>query len=363
MNKRHISFIILYFAFMISCSTQSGSGCEPGTPCIPKTGPHPTLSDYRLFQGELNQLQPIDALLPYDLNTELFSDYAQKKRFVHIPNGKTITQSSNGELEFPIGSILVKTFLFNHNMQDPSSARKILETRLLILQENGWSAETYVWNEAQTEATLHQTGDTKMVSWLDENGTEKSVSYRIPSVNDCSNCHGGNENITPLGPTIRNLNKSYFYDDGESNQITRWQQSGFINVDENPSTMPQLPVWNDPTSAPLNLRARAYLNVNCASCHNPSGSASNSALFLDYDRKDPFHLGICKSTIAAGTGSGGLTYNIVPGKPEESILHYRMNSDEPAVRMPEIGRKLIHKEGVELIRDWIENLDMPACGE
>lgn len=362
-HKTCLSLTILLLLILASCTTKSETGCEPDIPCIPETGPHPLLSDYGLFKGELQQLEPIDALLPYDVNTELFSDYAQKRRLIYIPDGKSIVQTAEGDLEFPLGSVLVKTFMYEHNLQDESGERTILETRLLILREEGWSAETYVWNEDQTEATLHQTGDTKTISWNDEEGVQRNVSYRIPSVNDCSNCHGGNGDISTLGPTIRNLNKTYFYDDGESNQITKWQQNGFLQVDKDPSTMPQLPVWDDPASASLNLRTRAYLDVNCANCHHPSGSASNSALFLEFEQTDPFHLGVCKTAVAAGTGSGGLRYNIVPGKPEKSILFYRMNSTEPAIRMPEIGRTLIHEEAVELIGEWIKNLNLPPCDE
>lgn len=359
--KTCLSLIVLSLMLLTSCSTKSENGCEPGIPCIPENGPHPFLSDYGIFEGDLEQLEPVDALLPYDLNTELFSDYAQKNRLVYVPEDQTMEHTGGDKLDFPVGSILVKTFLYDHDLQDDSGERTILETRLLILRDDGWTAETYVWNEDQTEARLHRIGETKEISWNDEKGVHWDVTYRIPSVNDCSNCHGSNGQITPLGPKISNLNKTYSYDDGESNQITRWQEKGFLQVDEDLSNLTRLPGWDDPSSGPLNLRARAYLDVNCSNCHNPSGSASNSALFLEYERTDPFHLGICKNAVAAGAGSGGLTYNIVPGKPAESILYFRMNSTKPEIRMPEIGRTIIHDEAVELIRKWIQNLDLPPC--
>lgn len=356
-----LSLVVILMALLVSCSTKSETGCEPGIPCIPEKGPHPLLSDYGLFKGELKQLKPVDALLPYDVNTELFSDYAQKHRMVYIPEGQTIEHLGEDALDFPVGSILVKTFLYDHNLQDNSGERTILETRLLVLREGGWTAETYLWNEDQTEAKLHRTGDTRAVSWKDERGLQRDVAYRIPSVNDCSNCHGGSGKIVPLGPTVSNLNKLFSYNDGTTNQLTKWQQKGFLQVKEDPESMSRLPDWNDPSSGPLDLRARAYLDVNCSNCHNPSGSASNSALFLEYGRTDPFHLGICKNAVAAGAGSGGLTYSIVPGKPDESILYFRMNSTKPEIRMPEIGRTLIHDEAVDLIREWIQNLDLPPC--
>ena len=91
-------------------------------------------------------------------------------------------------------------------------------------------------------------------------------------------------------------------------------------------------------------------------CHNPGGFASNAALNLEYWRAVDREYGICKTPVAAGSGSGGLQYAIVPGDADASITAYRMNSNEPDVRMPEIGRTVIHDEGVALIRQWIDSL-------
>jgi hypothetical protein len=79
-------------------------------------------------------------------------------------------------------------------------------------------------------------------------------------------------------------------------------------------------------------------------------------LHLTSLEKDPAHLGFCKSPVAAGKGSGGLRYDIHPGQPDSSILVYRMQQQDPGVRMPELGRQLLHEEGVALIREWIASL-------
>jgi hypothetical protein len=67
-------------------------------------------------------------------------------------------------------------------------------------------------------------------------------------------------------------------------------------------------------------------------------------------------LGVGKAPVAAGKGSGGRLYSIVPGKPDESILQFRIESTHPGIMMPEVGRKLVHTEGVELVRRWIAEL-------
>jgi hypothetical protein len=110
-------------------------------------------------------------------------------------------------------------------------------------------------------------------------------------------------------------------------------------------------------SKSLNERARSYLDINCSHCHNSHGPARNSALNLRFDENDKHKLGVYKKPIAAGNGSGGLFYDIVPGKADQSILLYRMNSNKPGVAMPELSRSLIHEEGVTLIKEWINQMD------
>ena len=68
------------------------------------------------------------------------------------------------------------------------------------------------------------------------------------------------------------------------------------------------------------------------------------------------HFGICKTPVAVGRGSGDRPYDIYPGNPDESILVYRMEHSDPAIAMPELGRGVVHAQGVALIRDWIAAL-------
>ena len=63
-----------------------------------------------------------------------------------------------------------------------------------------------------------------------------------------------------------------------------------------------------------------------------------------------------KSTVAAGRGAGENLFDIVPGKPDQSILTFRMQTNDPGIAMPELGREQVHAEGVALIRDWISNM-------
>ena len=310
--------------------------------------PEKKLSDYELFEDLTNQL-PSDGVHPYILHSSLFSDYADKERFVYVPEGVKAKFKPNEVYEFPVGAVLVKTFSYS---ETTSMGKKLLETRLLLNQENGWKAHTYVWNEEQTDAFLKVAGYTyENIEFL-KNGELMQVSYRVPNQNQCKECHLKNNAIMPIGPKSRNLNFSIQYKDEEENLISFWIENGLV---ENHMPLDLIVNWTD-QSATLNHRARAYLDINCGHCHLSSGSASNTGLYLNYTETNDMNIGIFKKPVAAGRASADLKYSIVPGKPQESILLHRMNSLDPGVMMPESGRALLHIEGVELINDWIENL-------
>ena len=121
--------------------------------------------------------------------------------------------------------------------------------------------------------------------------------------------------------------------------------------------METLPVMDHHQTGSVSQRARAWLHVNCAHCHNPNGSARTSGLDLRLTQRDPAKFGVNKVPVAAGHGSGGRSYDIVPGKPDESILLYRIESDDPGIAMPSVAKNLIPVEAAALIRQWIEQLD------
>ena len=316
------------------------------------------LSEYGFFSGNMVDLIPVEGILPYDLITPLFSDYAQKARFLKIPEGTKAKYESFSVLDFPLGTILIKNFFYSNDFTDASKGRKVLETRLLIHEEKGWKALPYIWNDEQTEATLEIAGGKKEISWVHYDGTQKSLSYSIPNINQCKGCHIKGSEMKPIGPAVRHLNRDFEYADGSFNQIEKLLAENLIEgVPENREAWPKVPVWNDASTGSLTSRARAYLDVNCGHCHRAEGPANTSGLLLDYHHNNPNHLGIYKTPVAAGRGAGHLQYSIVPGKPEESILTFRMKSEDPGVMMPELGRKLIHKEGVAVIEEWIASLN------
>lgn len=307
--------------------------------------PFPKLSDYGFFAGGPAHQQPNLRVVPYDLRTPLFSDYALKKRFVWMPEGAGAAVADNGDFIFPEGAILIKTFYYPADFRQPGHNHTLIETRLLVRQDSAWQAYTYIWNEEQTGAELSIVGDYRSMEWIDAQGRSQSVEYLIPNKNQCRSCHSESGKLMPIGPKLRHLN----YD----NQLAGWQRVGYLPEAE--FGIGAVPAYDDP-GQPLAVRARAYLDVNCGHCHRAEGPAHTTGMFLNYEETDPLRLGWCKTPVAAGKGSGGRQYGIVPGEPGASILLYRMESNDPGVMMPEIGRGIAHAEGIALIRDWIEAL-------
>ena len=307
------------------------------------------LSEFEFFLDDSAQL-PDDKVIPYELISTLFSDYSYKQRWVYVPNNKKAEYVENWVFDFPTGSALIKTFYYPVDERAPELGKQLLETRLLLRKESGWEAVSYAWNEEQNEAYKKIAGKTINASWTDFMGEEKSVRYRVPNVNQCKECHDADDQISPIGPKARNINKELDFKDGEFNQLVYWMNREII--DEYPMDLVSPVDWLD-ESKDINDRVRSYLDVNCGHCHSPTGNANSTGLYLHLNETRDINLGVFKKPVATGRGSGGNKYSIVPGKPEESILLYRMQSMDPGVMMPESGRALTHEEAVEMIREWI----------
>ena len=336
------------------------AACGHGGVRVHLAEPFPTkLSAWRLFTGDPAALKPNAGVVPYDINTPLFSDYATKYRFVWMPPGTPATYNDDDTFDFPAGTIFSKTFAFPD--ADRGGKQRIIETRLLVHARSGWVGLPYVWNSKQTEATLDVAADPTVVHWVHPSGARYTIDYRIPNTNQCKGCHDRSKVMTPIGPKARNLNKDFNYPEGRANQIAYWTKVGYLKGAPPPEKAPKLAVWDDPSSGTLDQRARAYLEMNCGHCHNPRGPANTTGLYLMAAQTDPMRLGLCKVPVSAGQGSGDLLFDVVRGKPEESIMIHRMESTTPKVMMPELGRTVVHQEGVALIREWIASMQ-GSCG-
>ena len=303
------------------------------------------LSAFGLFHFN-NPKQPL-ARFGYTLRAPLFSDYTDKHRYISIPAGKKATVGPDGVIVFPVGTVLVKSF----GWPDVNEGRPV-ETRLLIRRASGWVALPYIWDADGKDATLALGGRRVPVSFQSPDGETHEIRYAVPNKNQCKECHSLGGEIVPIGPKTRN----FIIDPAVSPELRS------LYFDNPAALKPVMPQWDDPKSGNVADRARAYLDVNCAHCHNPAGSASNSGLFLRWtDDPAGVNYGIGKRPTAAGRGSGGMDFAIAPGDPEHSYMIYRLESTDPGIAMPEVGRSTVHKEGAALLRQWIAQ--MPKDGQ
>tara|TARA_B110000438_G_scaffold38757_1_gene38559 strand:+ start:100 stop:1143 length:1044 start_codon:yes stop_codon:yes gene_type:complete len=316
----------------------------------------PKLSDYGFFVGDLAKQQPSENVLPYEVSAKLFSDYAIKSRFVVLPKGEQILYQSNEEFIYPVGSTLIKSFYYPTDIRYPEKNIRLMETRLLINTPEGWIGYPYVWNKTQTEAFLEIAGERLDVSFINSQGNKESFNYSVPNFNQCKGCHVNQNKMKPIGTKARLLNHDYEYPEGSMNQLKKWSILDMINNLPEISTISHTPNYNDPNDGTLEERARGWIDINCAHCHRLGAPGETSGLFLNIEEKNKTRLGIYKPPVAAGRATGNLKYTISPGSPEKSIMIKRMLSKDPGIMMPELGRKLVHKEGVELVSQWIKNM-------
>ncbi|TMM55901.1 T9SS type A sorting domain-containing protein [Maribacter algarum] len=325
------------------------------------------LSETGAFSDLIN-LTPTDGLIPYDLVESFWSDGAIKKRWMAIPNdgshntaAEKIAYSDVDDWNFPIGSVIVKHFELPINENNPSITKR-LETRFSIKASDGnFYFVTYKWNDQQTDAELLTSGLDESIDITKANGSTTTQTWSYPSTIDCVTCHNPTTGGT-LGTRARYLNKDFTYSETgrTANQLVTLSHLGILDqtiTDTDANTILTSKSIDD-ASATLDEKARSYMDLNCAYCHRPgTGNRGDFDLRLNLDivqtgllTANPYlPLGIPNEKIVA------------PGNPSASIVYHRMNSTDPAIRMPPIAKNKIDANAVQLIDDWISQLDPDPC--
>jgi uncharacterized repeat protein (TIGR03806 family) len=363
--KFRVAFALLtVFSVLAFACKKEEEEPEPDVPVVPDTAvnvdlaamPFENLSEYRFFVNALKDLEPNARVIPYDVITPLFSDYAKKKKFIWMPEGTSASYNGDHELlQFPDGTVMIKNFYYDQ--VQPQNARKIIETRLLYKKDGEWLFAEYVWNDAQTEATLLMDGAYQDIEWMNESNELQSVNYRIPSEVECFTCHKKNDIASPIGPKPQNINRDYPYSDGVRNQLEKWQEVGYLD-NSIPAEINTVADWTD-VNLPIRDRVRAYVDMNCAHCHREGSHCDYRPIRLAWsETEDDANLGICVDPQEFINPQ--LTKIINRGIPNRSVMLFRMNTTVTQYRMPLLGRTVIHQEAVDLFTEFIDSLE-PAC--
>ena len=299
--------------------------------------------------------QTVPGLIPYTVNSPLWSDAAHKERFIALPGDSKIAFTPNRGWNFPDGAVLVKTFSLDLEDGTPASRHRI-ETRLLTRQQGEWVGYSYAWNEAQTEATLVQkTGVDRTFTIQDARapGGKREQTWHYPSRAECMVCHSRAANFV-LGLTALQMNKVHDYGAVSDNQLRTLSHIGVFTepLPNPPEEYGKLVNPYNP-QAPLDARARSYLHANCAQCHIGAGGG-NALMELEFTTAP-------ESTNIFGVVPQHTTFSIAdamliaPGNPDRSIIYQRLLRRGPD-QMPPLATSMIDDQAVKLFREWISQM-------
>ncbi|MDP0491608.1 MAG: FG-GAP-like repeat-containing protein [Verrucomicrobiota bacterium JB023] len=326
-------------------------------PAVGGSQPPALLSEVGAFR-DLENLEPVDSLVPYEVNTPLWSDGAVKQRWLSIPSdgvrdseAERIVFDLEQPWTLPAGAVAVKHFALPLDESDPSILRP-LETRFLVALGGGdFYGVTYRWREDGTEADLVVTAVSDEIEVRAAEGSLRTQTWEYPTQNDCRFCHNQGAGVF-LGLRTWQMNLAIDGEEGAANQITQWAQDGlFTNLTGDEADWPRGVSVDDP-EASLELRSKSYLAANCANCHNENdllGTSFALDFHVPFDEAD-----LINATPLYDLGITGAEV-VKPGEPEASILCVRMETSD-VHRMPPIGRSLVDQEAAETVDAWILTL-------
>jgi uncharacterized repeat protein (TIGR03806 family) len=318
------------------------------------------LSQTGLFR-DLKTLEPNPSLIPYEINSPLWSDRALKKRWIGLPSEEKIIGDASGRWTFPVGAVLLKHFdlpmderAAAYANQGEAKTRR-LETRILVRDNlGGVYGASYRWNADETDAYLVNFSTTEEIEYFDREGNAKKQTWAFPGRLDCLSCHN---TASPgvLGFNARQLNREIRSQGLNENQLVKFSAAGMLALDRSDAELPNLPKLSalDDTTQSVEHRVRSYLDSNCSHCHAPGGRAA----LWDARIETPLVRGqIVDGAAITHRGDDARARVVKPGDLDWSFLYIRMASNEPALRMPPLARHVVHEDAVALVKQWISSL-------
>ncbi len=279
--------------------------------------------------------QPSANTIPYAVRAPLWSDGADKSRFLALPNNQSISINADGDWSFPLGSVLIKHF----RLQD-----KLIETRLLMRHNDQWAGYSYEWRDDQTDADLLVTAKDKVIN---------GQTWHYPSGDECFRCHTAAAGNT-LGLESAQLNFAWLYPSGTTaNQLDTLSHIALFSPAMNASEKQRMYFALDDPNASLTQKARSYLHSNCSQCHRPGGPTP-VAIDLRYNTT---LMATQTCDMAPQAGDLGLDNArvIAPTDPARSVLLQRMRTLDQN-RMPPLASSIPDDAALAVITAWIQSL-------
>lgn len=368
------------------------------------------LSETGLF-ASVPDHQVAPGVLPFSVNAPLWADHAVPDYYVAVPgDGSIVWYDENQpipgtimkrQLEFPVNSVLMKTYSLETEAGKPESRRRV-ETQLLHYNGRTWIGYSYRWNDDQTDAELVDVeGAETAVEITDANapgGLRRQV-WAFHGRGKCVRCHNPWAQHT-LAFNIPQLNRQHTYGDVTSNQLATLLHAGLLSrpepvpeeetteavaaadttatdetADDKPSeaeAAPEadetvelpveetidyasLPALTNPydTTADLDKRARSYLQANCAHCHQfGAGGTADIELRYTFTIEETRTLDARPLQGTFGIANAAI---ITPGDPYRSLMYFRM-AKLGRGRMPHIGSEIIDEPALEMMQAWMRQL-------
>jgi hypothetical protein len=315
-------------------------------PCAQAGSPPSTLACTGLY-ADLAAKQLSPSAIAYTPATPLWSDGAEKQRWIELPPGTPIDISNPNEWTFPIGTKLFKEFRVDGQR---------VETRMFQkTTQNFWIYATYAWSSDGSSSKLSYGGPVPV--------GDAGATWTIPSNEDCNECHRGRiDRILGFEQVSLGL--------PGAQGLTLAQLAAQGLVTPAPSSV-ALAIGDDGTG--LDSLALGWLHVNCGvTCHNANGSAAGNGtgMFLRLDPTqldgtppDPQTWNVLKTTLGVPciTGAVAGQPRIVPGDPADSAL-YQLISQRGTLQMPPIATTVVDVPDVTVVHAWIASLASQDAG-
>jgi uncharacterized repeat protein (TIGR03806 family) len=348
---------------MVNGTNQTGGTIYKLTTAGVSTEPPQLLSQTGVFTN-LTNLDTAPGVIPYNVANPLWSDAAEKKRWIILPNngvhdtaGEKIVFSEEGNWRFPAGTVFVKHFEVALDESNPASMKR-LETRFLICIEGGGKyGVTYKWNAMGTDAELLTSGLSESYPVTLSGGGVETRNWDYPSRADCLLCH----NVAAgqaLGVRTHTLNKSFHYatTGRDANQLASFNALGMFDVTLTPAQIEDFIEARalDDETAPIEHRVRSYLDSNCSHCHQPGSTVPHFDARLGTPLKVQ---GLINGIIQGHFSLGPDGRYLKPGDPELSAVHVRLSSVGNGAAMPPLAKNVVDQEAVDLLQEYLESLN------